>query len=111
MKIFFSKLLIFLLLVSFSIPLFVSAIAIENPLKAKTFKELIESIIRGIRTLALAVAPMMIIIAGFYFITAAGNPGQIQTAKKIILYTLIGLGIILMAEGIIEFIEVVIEKK
>jgi uncharacterized RDD family membrane protein YckC len=111
MNLLLSKLLVSLLLIAFLIPLFVGAIEIKNPLKAQTFQDLIKSIIKGLRTLALTLAPLMIIIAGFYFVTAAGNPAQITTAKKIILYTLIGLGIILMAEGIIKFIEMVIEKK
>jgi hypothetical protein len=50
-------------------------------------------------------------VAGFYFITAAGDPKHITTAKQIILYTLIGLGIILSAEAIVEFLEKMFGKK
>lgn len=99
----FFKILILLLLISvFLIPLPVKGIKIENPLKAKTFNELINNIINFIFTLALAIAPVMIIIAGLLFVTSAGSPGQIETAKKIILYTLIGFVIILMAKGLIN---------
>jgi len=43
----------------------------------------------------------MIIVAGFYFITATGDPAKIDTAKKIILWTLIGLLVVISAKGLI----------
>lgn len=55
--------------------------------------------------IALAIAPLMIIYAGFLWITSAGEAAKIQTAQKIILYTSIGLGIILLARGLIAIIK------
>lgn len=105
---FLLKLLIFLLLGSFLIPLVSQAITIENPLEYETFDELINALINFIFTLALAVAPIMIIIAGFYFITAAGDPAKVRTARNIILYTVIGLFIVFLAKGIIVLIKEVL---
>ena len=76
-----------------------------NPLDTDTFEELINNIINFIFIFALAFAPLMFIVAGFYFITAAGDPEKIKTAKTIIWYTLIGLVIVLLAKGIIKVIE------
>lgn len=108
---FLFKLLISLLLGSLLIPLVSQAIAIENPLKAETFDELIDNIINFIFKLALVVAPIMIIIAGFYFVTSAGDPAKVTTAKNIILYTAIGLFIVFLARGIIALIEEVLERR
>jgi magnesium-transporting ATPase (P-type) len=83
-------------------------ISIDNPLNATSFEALINGIINFIFVVALAITPLMIVIAGFYFITAAGNPQKIDTAKKIILYTAIGLAIVLLAKGLIALIQSVI---
>lgn len=82
-------------------PVLVNGIAIENPLEADTFAELIDALVNIIFYFAVAIAPIFIIIAGFYFITAAGEPAKINTAKQIILWTLIGLLVVLCAKGII----------
>lgn len=116
MKSYLSKLIIFFLLTSFLAPLIVNAqqvvcpgtpcppgkTCIQNPLCANTLWELLDAIINFIFYLAMPIAVIMIIIAGFYFVTAAGDPVKITTAKHIILYTLIGLLIILCATGLIK---------
>jgi hypothetical protein len=94
--------LIFLGLV---LPFLVLAVTIENPIDADTFEELIENIITFIFNIALALVPLMIVIAGVYFVTAAGNPEQVQKAKGIILYTLIGFIVIILARGFVEFLK------
>ena len=115
MKKYLSKLIIFFLLTFFLAPLLVNAavvcpgtpcpsgkVCIENPLCANTLWELLDAIINFIFYLSMPIAVIMIIIAGFYFVTAAGDPNKITTAKQIILYTLIGLLIILCATGLIK---------
>jgi len=115
MKKYLSKLIIFFLLTSFLAPILVNAavvcpgmlcppgkVCIENPLCANTLWELLDAIIVFIFYLAVPIAVIMIIIAGFYFVTAAGEPNKITTAKQIILYTLIGLLIILCSTGLIK---------
>jgi len=99
------KLFILLILSCLILPLSVLAIKLNNPIIYNTFGELIEAIINFIYNVALVLAPLFIVIAGFYFVTAAGNPAQIETAKKIILYTLIGFLIILLARGLIAVIQ------
>lgn len=86
----------------------VGSICIENPLEAESIEELIEAIINFIFWVAVAIAPLMIIIAGFYFVASAGDPGKIRTARDIILYTFIGLLIIFLAKGVIGVIRLVL---
>jgi len=78
---------------------------IQNPLKACSFQDLIDSIINFIFWVSLVLAPLMIVIAGFYWLTAAGDLKRVETAKKIILWACIGLAIILFAKGLISVIE------
>jgi len=79
-----------------------------NPLKACDFQELIDALINFIFWVAIAIAPVMIIIAGFLLVTAAGNPDRVKQAQNIILYTVIGLAIVLLAKGLIAVIRGVI---
>lgn len=85
------------------VPLAVLAITIENPLKYGTVQDLINAIINFIFTLALWTAPIMFLLSGFYFITAAGQPEKIKTAQSVALYTFIGLLIVIAAKGLVNF--------
>lgn len=106
MRSFAYKSFIILLLISFFLPWTASGAVIEirNPLKAENFLELLDAIIDFIAYyLAPPIAVIMIIVAGFHFVTAIGDPEKINTAKRIILWVLIGLLVILSAEALIEF--------
>jgi hypothetical protein len=108
MKTYF-KIIFSILLFSLLIPLFTKAITFENPFEDLTFEKLIENIINFIFWVAMAIAPIMIIVAAFYFLTSGGNPEKVSTAKKIIFYTIIGLIIIFLAKGIPAIIRQIIE--
>jgi len=113
-KVFFKVLIILLFLTPLfiSLPVFAThpcpppgKIALCNPLSAHTLPDLINKIIDFIFFIAIALAPLLVLIAGFYFITSGGDPGRVKTAKDIILYTFIGLLIIFLAKGIISVIQ------
>ena len=55
--------------------------------------------------IAAPIAIIMVIVAGFYFMTAQGEPGKIEIAKKMILWTLIGMAVVLLAEAMVSFIK------
>ena len=113
MKKYLPKLIIPLLIISFLAPLAVEGfvVTIDNPLKAKNFQDLIDALINFIFILALAIAPIMFIIAGFYFITAAGDPAKIETAKKMVFWTFIGLLVVISAKGSIALFKEVFGVK
>ena len=91
------------------LPLLVLAqITIPNPLKVETFRDFIDGIITLLFWIALAIFPLMIVIAGLLMVTAAGDPKRVETAKNIILYTVIGFLVILLAKGFIELLEKVL---
>ncbi len=77
-----------------------------NPLEKITeFKTIITNIIDSIFNVAIVLAPLMIIIAGFLFVTAGGNPEQTKRAKNIIIWTSVGFFVILLAMGIMGVIQ------
>jgi len=51
-----------------------------------------------------AVALLIIVIAGFRYVIAAGDPAKMSQAKKAILYALIGLAIALSGFSIVTFV-------
>lgn len=51
-----------------------------------------------------AAAMLMLIVAGFQYITSDGDSGKIQSAKNMIIYTIVGLVVVLMAESIVVFV-------
>jgi len=87
------------------------AAGLINPLACDTFSECIEIVIGFIFWIAVAIVPIIIIIAGFLFLTSGGDPEKVRTAKKMIFWTVIGLAIVLLAKGIISVIKSVISKQ
>ena len=51
---------------------------------------------------------VVIIVSGFFYVTSAGNPSTLTRAKNAMTYALIGLGLIILAFGIVTFVTEVI---
>lgn len=58
---------------------------------------LIENITKYIFYGVMAIAVLFIIISAFYFLTAAGNPDKVTTARQMLIYALIGVAVALLA--------------
>ncbi|OIP75462.1 MAG: hypothetical protein AUK07_01500, partial [Parcubacteria group bacterium CG2_30_36_21] len=104
-KIIFSALLLFLLM-----PLFIQAdVKFENPINATSVQAVISAIGIWLYGIAFALVPIMILIGAFYLLTAAGDPEKINTGRKIITWTIIGLAIVIISTGISELIKNLLE--
>jgi len=79
-------------------------IEIKNPLAAENFEDIINNLIDFVFNIAIVLTPLMIILGGVLFVTAAGNLEQVTRAKKIIIWTLVGFFIVLLAKGISDLI-------
>ena len=88
-------------MVVFLLPVLVfGQVTIDNPLGHNTFGELIHAIVSFIRNLALMIAPIIFIVAGVMYYFSGGNPDKAKQATDLIKWALIGLVIILIANGI-----------
>ncbi|HPC30870.1 MAG TPA: pilin [Candidatus Paceibacterota bacterium] len=77
----------------------------ENPLgQTSDIWELIIKIIDFIFNVAVFVTAIIIVYAGFLFITSSGEPEKLKTAQKVLIWALIGFGLILLAKAIPPFI-------
>lgn len=78
---------------------------VSNPLEADNIGQFLLDVVDVITTLAVPVIAVMIIYAGFLFVTAGGDETQIEDAKSTALYVAIGAAIILGADLIIAVLE------
>jgi len=98
-----------LVLLGLVVPFTINAQVKLEPIISKgNIKDLIAAVIDFIFYVSLPVGGIMFIIAGYLFITAAGNPEKITATKKMIFYTFVGLLIIAFAKGLIEFLQVIL---
>lgn len=77
-----------------------SPVDLTNPLRAATLQEALNNLINFLFFLAMALAPILIIYAGFLILTAGGDARKISRGKQIIMWTLIAVAIILFAKGL-----------
>ncbi|MBI4138407.1 MAG: hypothetical protein HY482_02350 [Candidatus Wildermuthbacteria bacterium] len=84
------------------------SIAICNPLRAPGFTDIIKNILTIIFNLALVITPVIIVVAGVMFLTAAGDPAKISKAKQMLLWTAVGLVVILSARGVALIVRAII---
>jgi hypothetical protein len=77
----------------------------ENPIIFDSVQGLITAFVRALIVILIPVVVFFIIFAGFKYVTAQGNPGQISDAHKALLYGLIGGVIILGAFAILSIVE------
>ena len=85
-----------------------TGIAICNPLQSTNFTGVVDKILNILFFVAIAVAPVMIIVAGFKFLTGGGNPETLQGARQMLIWTAVGFGIILLSKGIVMILRSVI---
>lgn len=70
-----------------------------------TFIDLIQNLIDIVTSYVGILAVAVIIIAGFYLILGLGSENSKETARKIILYTAVGIIIIALANVIVDFFQ------
>lgn len=79
------------------------------PLSTHTsITEFINSAVNYILYVSLILAPLMIVLGAFYYLTSAGDPKKAKTGSAIIQWTAVGLAIILFAKGITAIVKMIL---
>lgn len=65
---------------------------------------IIQTVINIISIIVGIVAVIMIIIGGFQYITSSGDSGKVSNAKNTILYAIVGLVVVALAQIIVRFV-------
>lgn len=55
----------------------------------------------------LTVAAIFIIVAAYHFVTAAGDPEKIKTARNFVLYALIGVMVAFLSRGLVALVQLI----
>jgi hypothetical protein len=95
--------LIISLTLFFTIPVVVFA-QLPDPLKYKTFPELIGAAASFVFTLLIPLSLIAIVWSGIAFITAGGNEDRIKKARSWFLWAIIGLAVGLIGVGFVKIV-------
>lgn len=93
------------------IPTLILAVDVQTTIPASTIDseqdlfDLIDKIGGWIFTGLLALAAIFLVVAGYFFITAGGDPSKVNTARQMMINALIGVAIGLASKGLIAVIE------
>tara|TARA_B100000745_G_scaffold291264_1_gene230873 strand:- start:16530 stop:16961 length:432 start_codon:yes stop_codon:yes gene_type:complete len=80
-----------------------------NPLQAGSLEEFLTAILEFIVRLGTIVVIVMLVVVGFMFVNARGNPEEIKKARDALLWTLVGGVILIGAFVIAEAIKATVE--
>lgn len=78
--------------------------SIPNYLKANSFSDLIAQIISFASSLVTPVVVLVSLYAAFVILTAAGEPKKITKGKQALTWTMVGLAIILVSNGLLGIV-------
>ena len=77
----------------------------DNPLTFDTITGMFQAILNVLVIVSIPIVVLFIILAGFHYVTAQGNPEKIKDASKALMYGIIGGVVILGASAILSIIE------
>lgn len=110
----YNKIIFFGLFLLLIIPLFVQAngvVKIDNPVLSTSVQAVIKGISDWAWDIGFVLAPLMLIVGAFYLMTASGDPERINTGKKIITWTIIGIAVLWMSTHMITLIKNILMVK
>ena len=86
-------------------------IVIENPLKYKELTDIVKAITGSLKTIAIFIGFLMVIISGIQIMTAAGSEEQVKKGKKTLMWTIIGVAIVIGVDFIIGIVKEILAVK
>ena len=76
-----------------------------NPLSVRTIDQLVDIVLRAIITIGVPVLTFMLVLTGFYYVSAMGNEGKLKTVHQMLEYTIYGAILILGAKVLHEVLK------
>lgn len=81
-----------------------TGVAPANDNYAKADNNQIKSVLDTVYIWAGIICVGIIIVSGIYYTISTGDAGKVKRAKDALMYALIGLGVIILAFGITQFV-------
>jgi hypothetical protein len=85
-------------------------VGVGNPIKVGSIPELIALILNAVVMIGTPIAVLFLIYGGFKYVTAKGNPNKISEANQYLMWTIVGIVILLGAELLAEIVKGTIEQ-
>jgi TRAP-type C4-dicarboxylate transport system permease small subunit len=82
----------------------VSGIDVSSLPHATTDSSKVQAILNIVFSILGGIAALMLVIGGFRYITAQGDPSQLSKAKETIIYSLVGVVVAIFAVTIVSFV-------
>lgn len=76
----------------------------NNPANENSINGTISTVLELISVVVGVIAVIMIIVSGLKYITSAGDSSKISSAKDALLYALIGLAVVAIAQTLVRFV-------
>ena len=80
-------------------------ITIKNPITTSDFAVIVEESLLWILSVAGVITIFMLVVGGIMYMTAGGDEQKVTTAKKVVTWTIIGLGLVLLSYSIITVLD------
>lgn len=68
------------------------------------FDTIVANVLNTLSVFIFAVALIVMIFAGFRMTTSAGNPAAVQAAKNMIIYSIVGIVVVVLSYALVRFI-------
>ena len=82
-----------------------------GPRSAQDVIRLVEQIATWFEAIIFAIAIIMLLVAAFQFLTAAGNEEKVATARKSLVWGLVGIAVALFARVAREFVANALQRR
>ena len=89
-----------------AVPLMGMAVVSPTPPSTSDLPTVIDKITNWALGILIAFAVLMLIIAGFLFVTAQGDPDKVKTARNFVLWALVGVLVGLLSYALVQFVKV-----
>jgi len=88
-----------------------SAGELQSPINATSFEAIVGTVTNFIVWAAIIIAPLLILIGAIFILISAGDTTKLATGRRIILYAVIGLAIVLFSKGLVALLQNVLGVK
>jgi hypothetical protein len=72
-------------------------VTLKNPIAAESFEALVTAILEVVVAIGTPIAILAIIYSGFLFVKAQGKPEALKTAREALIWTIVGVAVLLGA--------------
>ncbi len=100
------KLMVFVVSLAFVADKVFAQAPIEPPIgRDATVQSVLDNATNFLFRISFPIATLMLIIGAFYLVTASGNENYVKKGRDILLYTVVGLFVIILARGVVTYIQ------